>query len=271
MRCYTGGAWIGRSVRLPFPTDRDFDARVKRLVDSTRKALKETGQTTVIRLGYSAIDFVTRPAKGIESFFVTGTKKSCTTHHMACKTIGYNDRQERQVKPRGIEAFLSSGRNNACMGAQKFNHNTRDGDGNGNVEDIITDVDYKQSPEVPVFIVDTDIQTAEANRTESLWHQATQSESNIPMPDEEIARQLQVAYDKELGTDAAIASMQHKKEIDQDKALALKLQSSYDKEHAVLSGVERYSKRKSGGLARSQEGGKMPKKYKIDSYFSSNK
>eukprot|EP00804_Cyclotella_cryptica_P027696 CCRYP_010307-RC/>CCRYP_010307-RC protein AED:0.07 eAED:0.07 QI:1374/1/1/1/1/1/6/61/401 len=270
----TGGAWIGRSVRLAFPTDRDFDVRVKRLVNSTRKVLTESGHTTVIRLGYSAIDFVNRPAKGIESFFAVGTKKSCTTRHMVCKTIVHKESQDRQVRPKGIEAFLSSGKNNSSATAQKYHHTSHDLDRNGNTKDFITVDDCKQAPADAAVIAGAGIQTSEATHTETLLHHAAQSETNMSMTDEEIARQLQIAYDNELGNDNTTASVKHKKEFNQDKALALKLQLSYDREHAVLSGVEKYSNntnKKLSVVARSHDGGKMPKKYKIDSYFSSNK
>eukprot|EP00804_Cyclotella_cryptica_P027695 CCRYP_010307-RA/>CCRYP_010307-RA protein AED:0.09 eAED:0.09 QI:1188/1/1/1/1/0.71/7/0/441 len=269
-----GGAWIGRSVRLAFPTDRDFDVRVKRLVNSTRKVLTESGHTTVIRLGYSAIDFVNRPAKGIESFFAVGTKKSCTTRHMVCKTIVHKESQDRQVRPKGIEAFLSSGKNNSSATAQKYHHTSHDLDRNGNTKDFITVDDCKQAPADAAVIAGAGIQTSEATHTETLLHHAAQSETNMSMTDEEIARQLQIAYDNELGNDNTTASVKHKKEFNQDKALALKLQLSYDREHAVLSGVEKYSNntnKKLSVVARSHDGGKMPKKYKIDSYFSSNK
>ena len=75
-----GGAWIGKTFRLSFPTDKDFNARVQKLVDNTRTVLTERGHTSFIRIGFSAIDFVNRPRIGIDSFFSKGKTRQISYH-----------------------------------------------------------------------------------------------------------------------------------------------------------------------------------------------
>ena len=214
--------------------------------------LTESGCSTVIRLGYSAIDFVIRPAKGIESFFVSETQKSppksdkMTVANKARQksplTSNKNNvdnkiKQKSQTKPSGLEAFFSSAKDSPTTITKR---DCRD--------DNIADVAKEE----------------------------IQSQDNIvgkqTLTDEEIARALQSSYDKELNSNNVIESFQPKQEIDRDQAMALKLQTKYDREHSVLSCVEKFSTNSKQKRKRiSIEGGKDPKKSKIDSYFSCKK
>ena len=273
----SGGPWIGRSVRLPFPTDRDFDARVKRIVSNTRKVLTESGCSTVIRLGYSAIDFVTRPAKGIESFFAAEqTQKSSpksdklnadnkARQKSPSKSSKINVvnkvKQEGRVKPNGIEAFFSQIKDIPTTG----DHNWKCSSNSGvsEAQDKTEDNHEKQlvKPNCHDDIAD-------------VVDEERQPQDNKPgkqkLTDEEIARELQKSYDKEINPNSTFGSSQPRLEIDKDQAMALKLQSKYDREHAVLSCVEKFSansKRKGTSKTNSNGGDNVPKKSKIDSYF----
>ena len=56
---------------------------------------------------------------------------------------------------------------------------------------------------------------------------------------------------------------------ERDRAIALELQSKYDREHSILSDVERFSgisKRKKGTSPKNQRG--ATKKNRIDNFFS---
>ena len=245
-----GGPWIGKSVRLSFPTDRDFDTRVKKLVSNTQKVLIENNCSTVIRLGYSAIDFVTRPAKGIEAFFVADPDQSPPSNGQKRSKIDNSAKMKPdEVKPFGIEAFLLANRNKSS--SQRVVKNSKQTANNSECQRDIADA------------------VIEAARL-SESSEAQQNEK--PLTDEEIARQLQSAYDKEIRINNTSASIQPKKETDRDEAMALKLQSTYDREHSVLSSVEKYSKekkRKQIGKIKTQKGSN--KKSKLDSYFSLKK
>lgn len=238
-----GGPWVGKSVRLSFPSDRDFDARVKKLIVNTRKVLTENGVSNVIRLGFSAIDFVTRPTKGIDSFFAAEAKKS------PLKISGNKNKhpakKRQQVKPSGMESFLL---NKKC--------------GNEYARNNLT-------PEKKHQIL---VDTKSAARVEegSACHDEMQSEddsgNSATLTDEEIARRLH----DELNSHHV--DVQPKKETDRDEAIAMKLQSKYDREHAVLSSVEKFAtnnnKRKETENCKTASGSRVPKKSKINSYFS---
>lgn len=234
----TGGPWVGKSVRLAFPTDRDFDARVKKLVTNTHKILKENGVTNVIRLGYSAIDFVTRSSKGIESFFAAESKK--TPPKISQNKRGSAVKKKQQAKPSGIKAFLSN-ESLKFESERSAIYLAQEGD--------------NQHIEVPDKLGPTRL------------HQHDNSPSDKEtLTDEEIARRLH----DELNRSPAV-KMQARRQTDRDEAIAKKLQSKYDRENAVLSSVEKLetsnNKRKfSKGKA---VGGTISKKSKqIDSYFT---
>jgi len=98
-----GGSWIAKTVRLPFPKEKDFDTRVQRLVDGTRKVLTERGQQSFIRIGFSAIDFVPRPRVGIDSFFTQGKDKGKGTSSRSTTRLV----SDRLKKSHGIECFFN--------------------------------------------------------------------------------------------------------------------------------------------------------------------
>lgn len=89
------------------------------------------------------------------------------------------------------------------------------------------------------------------------------------LTDEEMARQLQDSYDREVRERESNDTVASKPETvkDKDEDFALQLQSSFDREHAVLSQVERYSgKRKGNARTKSRQRGNNKKRGKID-YF----
>ena len=244
----TGGPWIGKSVRLTFPSDREFDTRVKRLCDNTRKVLTENGVSNVIRLGFSAIDFVARPSKGIESFFAPApadVKKSPTKTIMGTKNGTCAKQKCQTKKPNGIEAFFSSGKNTARQ--QDPNHCN-------NQKCVAADESTQLS------------MTGTKINESAIAAPADLVNNSDTLTDEEIARRLH----NELNNNSTADMMQPAKEIDRDQTVAMKLQSKYDRENDVLTRVEKYSagnKRKMVGKTETQKGAAMHKKSKLDSYF----
>ena len=99
-----GGAWIGRTFRLPFPQDKDFNQRVQKLVDSTRRMLTERGHDSFIRIGFSAIDFVVRPKVGIDSFFSKGKSQSSS----ATRLLTDNGEKKTAHRKKSIDAFFQA-------------------------------------------------------------------------------------------------------------------------------------------------------------------
>ena len=254
-----GGPWIGRSIRLPFPTDRDFDSRVKRLVDQTRKVLVESGQTTIIRLGYSAVDFVTRPAKGIETFFNADVNRSSTKQKKI--ESDRSVKKKHQAKPSGIETFFSCSKNEA-ISTQCTSSNNEKSPRDHTVDRYNQPLEYSNH----IHITGVSAMKSDSANVSEL--------RNIAMSDEEIARQLQSAYDNEVKTSSPATMTQPKTEVDRDEAIALKLQSTYDREHAVLSYVEKFSihkRRDKRGKVKGNDGTTICKKSKIDSYFTLKK
>jgi hypothetical protein len=234
-------------VRLTFPSDRDFDARVKRLCDNTRKVLTENGVSTVIRLGFSAIDFVTRPLKGIESFFAPADVKKTPPKTELGTANDKRVKQKCQVKkPSGIEAFLFP-----CKNTVQQRDLDRD------------NVQMNGAADGPMLVSAIDAKINESANAAP--------KNGDTLTDEEIARRLH----NELNNNSAADNMQPMKEIDRDQAIALKLQSKYDRENDVLTRVEKYSassKRKMVGKSERQEGATVHKKSKLlDSYFSLRK
>ena len=292
-----GGSWIGKTFRLPFPTDRDFDARVQRLVDNTRKILTERGEKSFIRIGFSAIDFVERPKVGIDSFFAQREKKISPTKmsedvgtNKAAATESTRDRlnarlrqdQQQQKEASGLHGWLAKVDNTPVSSKAVADNATSSHCG----------ADLKQSiqkeNEIKCKSVD------DANNTASVAEEIDQEISS----DEELARRLQSAYDEEvrgnsgdinqnvvgedcnansIDADRSIAlQLQHttnaaNDDVDErDRAIARELQSKYDREHSILSDVERFSgisKRRNGTSPKNQRGSSFKKK-RIDSFFS---
>lgn len=246
-------------MRLPFPTDKDFDARVKRLVDNTRKVLTDSGHSTVIRLGYSAIDFVTRPTKGIESFFTSEAKRS-PPKDVKASTDDHKAKRKPQVKPSGINAFFLSSKKEASTSCSKQSNTLKNDKSSSN---LTANANPDSSLGMAKVVSDTD----------AVLISEDVQQDKPTMTDEEFARGLQNAYDKELRTTPNTATvMQPKNELDRDEAIALKLQTTYDREYAVLSCVEKFpTSQKRNGKCNTESGAHASKKSKIDSYFSLKK
>ena len=245
-----GGAWIGKTFRLSFPTDKDFNARVQKLVDNTRTVLTERGHTSFIRIGFSAIDFVNRPRIGIDSFFSKGKTK---TQSSSTKLLvgGKSDTKETATKSglKGITSFFSAGRK--PQSAQSLNGTPSP---KSSSKKVLVGKDEELSTEDETEGVETN----SSNTTERV----------TAMTDEEIARQLQDSYNKEVGTQGKSNVSQLEKSLDKDEAFALQLQSTFDREHEVLSHVERFSaKRKSNATSKSQKNSKSSKRGKIDFFL----
>jgi arylamine N-acetyltransferase len=84
------------------------------------------------------------------------------------------------------------------------------------------------------------------------------------MTDEEMARKLQEEFGSQIQHETAASETV----FDKDEEFAMQLQSKFDKEHEVLSHVERFSaaKRK-GTTATRKEGKKKGKRGKIDFFL----
>lgn len=184
-----GGAWIGRTFRLPFPNDKDFDLRVQKLVDGTRKVLLEKGHSSFIRIGFSAIDFVVRSKIGIDSFFSKGGDKASNTLPTK-KSI---------------------------------------------VERVCDDRQKESSDKVESVTVKT--------RCNSTIIDEVKNHNHIC---------------KKIG------------KVNKDEALALALQSTYDREDALLAHMERYSTKRSSdekGKKTPQKKGRVNQRNKIDFFL----
>ena len=251
-----GGAWIGRSFRIPFPTATgDFDARVQKLVDGARKIITERGHGSFIRLGFSATDFVPRPKVGIGSFFSKRKNPSTPTEHLV------SGKNARASKAAGIDSFCSSKTSKPV---------TKMSEDNARAKPVCIDSFYSTKKSKPT----TKISEAKLFPNRVALHEAdkpaddvapelmapfTNTSGPAAMTDEEMAKQLQESYNAE----ATERGRQHA--TDRDKALACQLQSSFDREHSVLSHVERFSA-KGKGNAKSRAKANSSKKSKID-YF----
>ena len=105
----TGGAWIGWTCCLPFLTDRDLDSHVHRLVDGTQKALTNGGHLSIIRIGFSVIDFVVRSKGGVDSFF---SKEGRVQSQSTKQLIGNNGcKKEVHEKLVGLGSYISAKNN----------------------------------------------------------------------------------------------------------------------------------------------------------------
>ncbi len=219
-----GGAWIGHSFRLPFPTEKDFNLRVQKLVDSTRRVLNERKHSSFIRIGFSAVDFVVRPKIGIDSFFRMGKNNdNQSSTKRTTQRLG-NDKKKASTKSGCLDHFFSP---------QKIHVASQ----------ISTQTDWS--------INDHGLSTEPPSSIKEMGgcqvglemdaRSSTQHTSNN-LTDEEIARQLQETYNNEKveNSDAPSSEM-----FGRDQALATQLQSKFDRETAVFAHIERFSYRTS--------------------------
>jgi len=234
-----GGAWIGKTFRLPFPSDKDFDARIQRLVDSTRTVLTERGHSSFIRIGFSAIDFVVRPKVGIDSFFNKGkttTRSSSTTTKLL---VG-----GKTKKDSGINNFFASKKPPSQVKTTTAATSPKPNNDNDD-EDNDDRTPKKPSPKDTTSTADVDMRN-EDESVEVETTTETTSQSKPAMTDEEMARHLQETYNKEVESQSKVITKTKEKVLDKDEAFALQLQSKFDRENEVLSHVERFpAKRKS--------------------------
>lgn len=260
-----GGAWIGRTFRLTFPTDKDFNVRVQKLVDNTRKALTERGHSSFIRIGFSAIDFVVRPKVGIDSFFKKGKTQSSTTKRLGNESS--DGKKEALAKPGGIDCFFSN--RNAQPATSKSTSTTSP---QPKVHRTDVKAPYptsiqKESRSAIVLQEAAKGTCSDEKVSEEMSSDAPEPVTNIT--DEDIARQLQDSYDNDVGErDETKKACSSDSAIDKDKAFALHLQSTFDRENSVLSHVERFSaKRKGKPNTKSQKKGDNSKRSKIDFFL----
>lgn len=247
-----GGAWIGRSFRLPFPTDKDFNSRVQKLVDGTRKVLSEKGHVGVIRIGFSAIDFVVRPKIGIDSFFGKGVNATlpATKHFVDGKGV-------EQTELRDRESFFSARKYQSASPKAKSNIEQK------NQNTAVSAAESQQEMNGTTFHGNLqDGTTVSGTNTYSSIHV-----NNIT--DEEVARRLQDSLDEEMNEEANSKRSSRSDKVDKDEALALVLQSTYDREDALLSHMERFSsKRKNNDTTiQPQKRGNNNKRSKIDFFL----
>jgi len=292
-----GGSWIGKTFRLPFPTDREFDSRVQRLVDNTRKILTERGEKSFIRIGFSAIDFVVRPKAGIDSFFaqqeknITPSKKTqrddvedANVESTRARLNARLKHDQQQKEDSGLQGWLAK-----VDGAEVSTKAA--------VEETTSphhDTNLKQSLQASDEAESIAVEEGSNTNTDTTGEENNQK----ILSDEELARRLQSTYDDEarenssyihnnvvigeessnndVDGDKAIA-LQYQSTTDtpnddldeRDRAIALELQSKYDREHSILSDVERFSgisKRKKGTSPKNQRG--ATKKNRIDNFFT---
>ncbi len=295
-----GGSWIGKTFRLPFPTDREFDSRVQRLEQNTRKILTERGEKSFIRIGFSAIDFVARPKSGIDSFFAAAPQQEKNT--IPSKRQGDNNNNSEDANTESTRARLNA----------RLKHDQQQKEENS-LQGWLTKVD---DADVSKKAVVEETETSSPHRSTNLKQPSRTSDEaesvavevgtnntttatiGEEISDEELARRLQSTYDDEarensnnlhhnvvgeesnnnnVTGDRAIG-LQFQSTInatiddvdERDRAIALQLQSKYDREHSILSDVERFSgisKRKKGTSPKNHQGGSN-KKNRIDNFFS---
>lgn len=258
---WRGGDGASRTFRLPFPSDRDFNSRVKKLVDGTKKVLIDKGP--FIRIGVSAIDFVARAKKGegIDSFFTAAKSPASTKQSQSTpkRIVDSNDmKKEASAQPDGIESFFSTKPTatdaSTSESASKSNKKGTNSAAASHQEVTKTGLRGWLSNDV------SKKETKGSSRTATT------------MTDEEMARKLQDTYNnedkKQDKKDNVTSSISPGNDFERDRALALQLQSSYDREHSVLSHVERFSgkKRRDNTNNKTQKKGSSSKKGKID-YF----
>jgi len=264
-----GGPWIAHTFRLPFPTDKDFNSRVQRLVDSTRKSLRDTGHSSFIRIGFSAIDFVHRPKVGIDSFF----SKDKTQPTISSKRLvsGANHvRKETNSKSGDIGFFFSARKKQPATPKSKTTTSPQlvghvDNELHNDIPSCKPNQKQDGSELLHLKGKGTDVRNWLADdSTVSKTNSLHASQHTHIMTDEEIARQLQNSYDNETRKES-----KHNDEFsDKDKAFAFQLQSSYDREHSVLTHVERFSGTKNNNSnTKSHSKGNSSKRSKIDFFL----
>ncbi len=297
-----GGSWIGKTFRLSFPTDREFDSRVQRLVDNTRKILTERGEKSFIRIGFSAIDFVVRPKTGIDSFFAQQEKGTSPAKRRGDGAVRSSPTQTKDANTESTRARLNARLKQDQQQKEEFGIqgwlakvDSAEVSSKAAAEETSTsphlDANLKQSPQK---VDESDRIPAQEGSTENTATTGGDISQKI-LSDEQLARRLQSTYDDEAHEnsnnihhnvvgeesnagdgDRAMALRYQSTieasndEIDErDRAVALQLQSRYDREHSILSDVERFSgisKRKKGTSPRNQRG--ATKKNRIDNFFS---
>ena len=290
-----GGSWIGKTFRLPFPTDREFESRVQRLVDNTRKILTERGEKSFIRIGYSAIDFVVRPKTGIDSFFAQQQeKKNATPSKRQRDGVG---RSSTPTHPKDANTESTRARLNA-----RLKHDQQQKEECG-IQGWLAKVDSSAEVSTKAKEVVDETSTSphrgtnlkqSSQRADGAESVAVEEGSNSYIAttieetnqniisDEELARRLQSTYDDEAARENSSSVVNERSsnndsdgdraitlryqsaadatndDMDErDRAIALELQSKYDREHSILSDVERFSgisKRKKGTSPKNQKG-----------------
>ena len=303
-----GGSWIGKTFRLIFPSDKEFDSRVQRLVDNTRKILTERGEKSFIRIGFSAIDFVVRPKTGIDSFFAQQEKNTTPSKRQGDSVDVTTPTLAKDVNTESTRARLNA----------RLKHDQQQKEESGGLQCWLAKVDDAAVVSTKAAVEETtprrgttdlkqSSRTSSGDETESISMKegrntatATNGEdiNQKGLSDEELARRLQSTYDDEAhensnnihhnvvgeesinkdvdGERAMALQFQSttntdttKEDVDdeRDRAIALQLQSKYDREHSILSDVERLSgKRRKGTSPKNQRG--ATKKNKIDNFFS---
>ena len=268
-----GGAWIGKTFRLPFPTDKDFDARIQRLVDSTRNVLTERGHSSFIRIGFSAIDFVVRPKVGIDSFFNKGKTTSSRSSSTITKLLVGGKSKKGSA---GINNFFASKKSppqvesTAAATSPRQNSND-DGEQNSNDNDNDDKTPKKSSPNNS-STADVGTTLKEDDSTEETTETTSDiaAQSKPDMTDEEMARHLQETYNKEVESQSKVITKTKEKVLDKDEAFALQLQTKFDRENEVLSHVERFSAKRKGNSSAtklSKKKGSSNKRGKIDFFL----
>jgi hypothetical protein len=266
-----GGAWIGRTFRLPFPTDRDFNSRVRKLVDGTRKALSEKGHSGLIRIGFSAVDFVVRSRIGIDSFFGKGVKANAAlaTKHAA---DGNSDVKKGSCPDQlGREdSFLSSLNHASASPETKImpfpTVNGHDKNERGECPSPVKNPTGKCYAEVSLQEMNSvDFDGYSHDNTPMLSTSPRPMQNENTVTDEDIARRLQGSLDEEMKEEENSSRSIRSDIIDKDEALALVLQSTYDREDALLSHMERFSTRKKDNDTKPRKSGN--KRSKIDFFL----
>lgn len=179
-----GGAWIGRTFRLPFPADKDFNSRVQKLVTDTRRVLNERGHSSIIRIGFSAIDFVNRPKHGIDTFFSTSRGQLSPAKKMDSINIKNNYRKNTITKSAGINCYFPEKGKNSNEFHNDVHSKTTSSD-----EEFARQLQKSFDDEVKSFR--TPIQN------ENQIPIASRSKTEDVSRDESIALQLQTEYDRE--------------------------------------------------------------------------
>ncbi len=182
-----GGAWIGRTFRLPFPADKDFNSRVQKLVDDTRRVLNERGHSSIIRIGFSAIDFVNRPKHGIDMFFSTNKSQQSPAKTVDKMNPKSNSHKSARTKSAGINCYFYEKRKNS----DKFPHDIHK-ERNLSDEDFARQLQQSLNGESQNFRSPNQIESQISGIDASNF-----TTKDYVSRDESIALQLQTEYDRE--------------------------------------------------------------------------